>query len=207
VIPELRKRFNAHWQPELYTRFLHRANETAGTRIEFRLNETPVFLPRPLLDKMVRYGLELYEQIGSNTEYRKASDAAIPKSFYVPHEDRHPLFMQVDFGLIRQPDGTFEPRLVEIQGFPSVYGFQVAVSAGYAETYRLDDISGCHLTSFLGGLEHDSYRALLKKVILGNHAPENVVLLEIDPYGQKTLPDFLITQRWLGLRIACISDV
>ncbi|MBV8829874.1 MAG: hypothetical protein JO108_11675 [Acidobacteriaceae bacterium] len=207
MIPELRKRFNAHWRPELYSRFLRRANEAVGTPIEFRLNETPVFLPRPLLDKMIRYGIELYEQLANNYEYRRVSDAAVPSNFYVPNEDRHPLFMQVDFGLIQQSDGTLQPRLVEIQGFPSVYGFQAAIADAYAETYGLEEITGCRLTPFLGGLEHNSYRALLSKAIVGNHAPENVVLLEIDPYSQKTLPDFLVTQRWLGIRIACISQV
>ncbi|MBV9441507.1 MAG: hypothetical protein JO217_02315, partial [Acidobacteriaceae bacterium] len=84
MIPELRKRFNAHWRPELYSRFLRRANEAVGTPIEFRLNETPVFLPRPLLDKMIRYGIELYEQLANNYEYRRVSDAAVPSNFYVP---------------------------------------------------------------------------------------------------------------------------
>ncbi len=48
---------------------------------------------------------------------------------------------------------------------------------------------------------------LLRRVILNGHAPEHVILLEIDPYEQKTLPDFLVTEKLLGIRIASITDV
>ncbi len=179
----------------------------AGTHVEFRLSETPMFLPKLLLDKMVRYGIELYDQIGANLDYRKASDRAIPEAFHVPGENEHPLFMQADFGFVQNSNGDFDPKLVEIQGFPSIYAFQAALACNYHETYKLDEITGSTLTPYLGGLTSDSYRALLRKAILGDHAPENVVLLEIDPYSQKTLPDFLVTRNWFDIKIACISEV
>ena len=84
MIPEFRQKFNAAWKPELYARFLARLDEVAGTHVGFRCSETPVFLPKPLLDKMVRYGREFYGQLASNREYRAASEAAIPWEFRVP---------------------------------------------------------------------------------------------------------------------------
>ena len=122
-----------------------------------------------------------------NQEYRESfRDAAIPARFRVPNEAEHPLFVQADFGLVREPDGTLEPKLVEIQGFPSLYAFQPALAEVYRRVYRLDP----NLQTFLGGLDEDSYMELLRRAILGGHAPENVVLLEIDPYEQKTLGGF-----------------
>jgi hypothetical protein len=207
VIPELRSRFNRHWTPELYAAFLRRIDETSGTRVGFRCSETPVFLPPELLDKMIRYGRELYGQLAGNAQYRAASEATIPAQFKAPNETEHPLFVQADFGLIRLPDGGLEPKLVEIQGFPSLYAFQAALADEYRRTYRLDEITGAKLTHFLDGLTQERYRELLTRTILGGHAPEHVVLLEIEPYGQKTLADFLLTQKLLGIRIACISEV
>ena len=128
MIPELRSRFNQHWTPELYAEFLSRIDGTSGTHVGFRCSETPVFLPRELLDKMIRYGRELYGQLADNAQYRAASEAAIPAQFKVPNEAEHPLFVQADFGLIRLTDGSLEPRLVEIQGFPSLYAFQAALA-------------------------------------------------------------------------------
>lgn len=207
MIPELRRRFNQLWSPELYGEFLERLAATTGAIPGFRCCETPLFIPKDLLDKMVRYGRELYEQLAANPEYRRASDAAIPVEFRVPHEPEHPHFVQADFGLVREPDGNFEPKLVEIQGFPSIYGLQLGFARSYQETYRLNELVDPNLTAFLENLDERGYVDLLRRVIVGEHAPEEVVLLEIDPFEQKTLPDFLMTQKLLGLRIAPITDV
>ncbi|MBV8896334.1 MAG: hypothetical protein JO051_07475 [Acidobacteriaceae bacterium] len=207
MVPEFRARFNQHWTSELYAELVRCNDEHCGAHVEFRRNETPVFFPKPLLEKMVRYGKELYHQLASNPDYRRASDAAIPPEFNVPNETPHPLFVQADFGLVRLEDGSLEPKLVEIQGFPSVYGFQYALGCDYEEVYCLSETVSPDLTCFLGGLDETSYWDLLRRVILNGHAPEEVVLLEIDPYRQKTLPDFLATQRKLGVKIACITEV
>lgn len=207
MIPELRKAFNEQWRPELYSQFVETMSGAAGIPVGFRLNETPIFLPAPLLEKMIRYGIELYDQIGSNEEYRKASDSAIPDQFRVPNENRHPLFMQADFGLVREPDGSFEPKLVEIQGFPSIYAFQAALASAYETVYGLNEKIGSGLTPYLGGMDQEQFKQLLGRAILGTHAPEEVVLLEIDPYRQKTAADFFLTREWLGIKIACITEV
>jgi hypothetical protein len=203
VIPDLRKQFNRRWTPERYTEFLRRLDETAGTHVGFRCSETPIFLPRPMLDRMIHYGQELYGQLTANADYREASEAAIPPQFRVPNEAEHPLFVQADFGLIRESDGELAPRLVEIQGFPSIYALQVAMAEEYQQAFGLDST----LTTFLGGLDKQSYWNLLCRAILNGHAPEEVILLEIDPGRQKTLPDFLLTQKQLGIKIACLRDV
>src|SRR5205085_1497988 len=58
-----------------------------------------------------------------------------------------------------------------------------------------------------GDLTLDSYRELLRDVILGDQEPENVVLLEVDPEDQKTLPDFRVTEEWLKIPVVNIRDV
>ncbi|MBV9307137.1 MAG: hypothetical protein JOZ45_13405 [Acidobacteriaceae bacterium] len=193
--------------PELYEEFLRAMDASAGIHIQFRLSETPVFLPKPLLDKMVRYGRELYEQLAANPDYRKASDAAIPAQFNVPDEPEHPLFVQADFGLIREEDGTLEPKLVEIQGFPSIYALQITMAEEYQRTYHLNETVGAELSHLLDHHTHETFVDSLRCAILNGHAPEEVILLEIDPYEQKTAGDFLVTQRLLGIKIASLTDV
>ncbi|HEX4232561.1 MAG TPA: hypothetical protein VHZ07_28125 [Bryobacteraceae bacterium] len=203
MIPEFRRKFNANWKPERYAQFLSRLDQVAGTHVAFRCSETPIFLPAPLLDKMIRYGRELYEQLASNAEYRTASEAAIPNEFRVPNEIPYPLFVQADFGLVTSPGGDYEPKLVEIQGFPSLYGFQPALAGVYRETYSLD--SGLH--ALLGGLDTPTYVNLLRRAIVADQDPEETVLLEIQPFQQKTLCDFNLTEKLLGIRTVCVSDV
>jgi hypothetical protein len=105
------------------------------------------------------------------------------------------MFIQADFGLVRDHTGQISPKLVEIQAFPSLYAYQPVLEKTYRDTYDLAVTKQNH---------HES---LFQRAILGDHAPENVVLLEIDPYNQKTLPDFLLTAKATGIRIADIRDV
>ncbi|MGA9811267.1 MAG: hypothetical protein WBQ64_00740 [Terriglobales bacterium] len=202
MIPALRQQFNANYTPEKYQRLLKLLEERCGTPVKFRVCETPCFLPKPLLDQMSEYGKELIQQL-NGVDYRKASSAAIPEQFKVPRETAHPLFVQVDFGLVRDPSGRLQPRLVELQGFPSLYTYQAMLSQSYAEIFGLDR----KLKYLLGGLDWESYKKLLRRAIVADHDPAHVILMEIDPLHQKTLPDFLLTEKLLGIKTVDIARI
>ena len=53
----------------------------------------------------------------------------------------------------------------------------------------------------------DSYTKILRETIVGDHSPESVILLEIDPASQKTRPDFVLTGQLLGIRTVCITSL
>jgi len=202
MIPALRQNFNANFTPDKYQLLLKLMEERCGTPVKFRVCETPVFLPRPLLDQMCDYGKELIHQLKS-IEYRKASSEAIPEQFKVPREPAKPLFVQVDFGLVRDKSGKLQPKLVELQGFPSLYAYQAMLSQTYGEVFQLDP----NLNYLLGGLNWESYKKLLRRAIVADHDPEHVILMEIDPLQQKTLPDFLLTEKLLGIKTVSITDI
>jgi hypothetical protein len=202
MIPALRQQFNANYTPEKYQRLLKLLEERCGTSVKFRVCETACFLPKPLIDQMSEYGKELIQQLNS-IEYRKASSAAIPDQFRVPRETNQPLFVQVDFGLVRDQSGKLQPKLVELQGFPSLYAYQAMLSQSYREVFGLDP----NLKYLLGGLDWESYKKLMQRAIVANHDPKHVILMEIDPLHQKTLPDFLLTEKLLGIKTVAITDV
>lgn len=203
MIPELRQDFNARFTPEKYRRFLTMLDDRCGTHVPFRNSETPCFFPASLLERMSQYGADLVLQLTGNARYLEAADRAIPPEFRAPHDSAHPLFVQADFGLIREESGEVRPKLVEIQGFPSLYAYQPVLANVYCDAYGLDS----SLSGFLSGLDATRYRDLLRRAILGDHDPENVVLLEIDPSQQKTFADFLLTEKMCGLRILDIREV
>jgi hypothetical protein len=202
LLPDLRRRFNSAFTPEKYRAFVADLERCAG-EIHFRVCETPCFFPRELIDRLARTGAALVEQLMASADYRRASGGAIPAAFNAPHEGDHPLFVQVDFGLVRQPDGAIDPKLVELQAFASLYGFQRL----FAEQYRASWGLPPELDVFLGGLDDASYDALLGQAILGGHDPEQVVLLEIDPDHQKTRPDFQETEARWGVRAVDITTL
>jgi hypothetical protein len=200
MIPALREEFNRKFTPEKYRDFLRALDSTSGTHIGFRVSETPCFVPYSLISQMAQYGRELVLQLIDNPEYRKISDVTIPPEYNVPNEAPLPMFVQVDFGVVRGASGALEPKLVELQAFPSLYGYQPTAAHQYMETYGLSRDLGI----YLNGCDRDAYWRLLRQLIVGDHAPENVILMEIDPDNQKTQPDFLITQRELGIAIVDI---
>jgi hypothetical protein len=203
MIPSLRKQFNAGFTPEKYQTFLRQIDDACGTHVQFRLSETPCFFPRLLIDRMAEDGKELILQLVNNPEYRAKSDEAVPAEFKVPHEALHPMFVQVDFGLVRYADGRLHPKLVELQAFPSLYAYQGSLAQAYIDVYDLEP----QLKYFLSGLNTTSYRELLRRAIVARHDPENVILMEIHPQQQKTLPDFLLTEKMLGVRTVDITEI
>jgi hypothetical protein len=205
MIPSLRKQFNAQFTPEKYQQFLRRIDQTCGAHVEFRLSETPCFFSKALLDLMAADGKELIRQLVENPEYHKQSNASVPEEFRVPNETARPLFVQVDFGLARAENGELKPKLVELQAFPSLYGYQVAMAKNYIDVYGLNAFGP--LNYFLGGLDEPSYRELLQRAIVGEHDPENVILMEIDPRRQKTFPDFAMTEKLLGVQTVDIVAI
>jgi len=185
--------------------------------VQFRLSETPCFFPKALLEHMARDGEKLIRQLVDSPEYRARSDASIPAEFRVPNEPTHPMFIQVDFGLVRDAGGELQPKLVELQAFPSLYAYQVTLAQSYIDVFGLDRAAAsgsplpapgtAPLNYFLGGLDETSYRNLLRRAIVGRHDPENVILMEIHPEEQKTLPDFLLTEKMLGIKTVDIEAI
>jgi len=217
MIPSLRKAFNDNFTPEKYQTFLRRIEDVCGTHVQFRLSETPCFFPKPLIDQMARDGKELIRQLVDSPGYRAKSDEAVPAEFKVPNEAPHPMFVQVDFGLVRDARGDLHPKLVELQAFPSLYAYQGPLAEAYLDVYGLQELASkgrgqasavdSKLKYFLSGHDSSSYRELLRRAIVGAHEPENVILMEIHPQQQKTLPDFLLTEKMLGIKTVDIVDV
>jgi hypothetical protein len=203
LLPDLRRRFNDSFTSERYAALLRLVEERCGARVEYRIAETPVFLPTDLLEEMAAAGTELTRRLLGNPEYLAAARKAIPAGYDVAGQTVHPHFLTADFALVRNGAGQLVPRLVEIQAFPSVYGYQDVLSSAYRDAYALP--SG--LGSFLGGLDETSYWSLMARTILGGHDPENVVLTELDPMNQKTLPDFVVTARRLGIAVVDIRGL
>jgi len=203
MIPTLRQSFNSKYTPEKYPQLLGLLAERCGVPIDFRVSETPCFLPLELIEQMANDGKDLIRQLVDNPGYRIKSAESIPPEFNVPRESSHPMFIQVDFGLVRDASGELQPKLVELQAFPSLYAYQPVLARTFIDVYGLDQ----GLRYLLGGLDSASYLSLLRQAIVGCQDPENVILMEIDPSHQKTLPDFLLTEKLLGIRTVDITQI
>jgi hypothetical protein len=203
LLPDLRQRFNASFTAERYRAFVADLQRRCGADIQFRVCETPCFFSRELMDRLAATGAELVQQLMNSPEYRRASAATIPPEFNTPREGDHPLFVQVDFGLVRRADGEVEPKLVELQAFASLYAFQRLFAQQYRDTWNLPG----ELDVFIAGLDDAAYDALMRRAIVAEHDPEQVILMEIDPDHQKTRPDFVETERRWGVKAVDIRSL
>lgn len=203
MVPELRSAFNAAFTADKYEKFIERLHRRCQTPVQFRVCETPCFFPQSLMNELADAGTAMIRQLVDDQAYRKASDVTIPAEWNVPNENEKPLFIQVDFGLVKDEAGKLKPCLVELQAFPSLYFYQPALAEEYVCSYGLNP----ELQLFLSGLDKQSYVELLRRAIVGDRDPENVVLMEVDPFHQKTLPDFLLTREATGIPIVDIREV
>jgi len=204
MIPDLRRAFNAGFTVERYAALQGFLDGAVGFHVDFRICETPLFLSDAVTGKLVEAAHEIVAEVTSPA-YLAEAHRAVPPELAVPGEEGLPVFLQVDFALVRDPgSGEIEPRLIELQGFPSLYGFQWLLDRGYRASYPAMPAG---FTPYFGGLDEVTYAAYLREVILGDSAPENVILLEIEPDKQKTRVDFSVTEDLTGMPIVGVDQV
>jgi hypothetical protein len=202
MIPEIRDQFNSDFSEKKYQDFLADLNSKHPGQIDFRVAETPVFIPKKFTKKIIE-ACEAIVDIITAPDFKKTTQRAIPKGENVPNENEHTDFIAFDFGVCENEDGELEPQLIEMQGFPTLFGFH----AYYPEILKKHFHIPENFSNYLNGFDEASYLQVLKEIILGDHDPENVILLEIKPDQQKTRIDFYCTQDYLKIPIVCLTDL
>ncbi len=202
MVPSVRKAFNGQFSAEKYQHLLNCLNQGLKDEIAFRIAETPVFISLDLKNKLIQAGGEILKTL-LEPNFKELTDRSIPKKWKVANETRHPHFITLDFAICKDDSGGLTPKLIELQGFPSLYGFQSFLGDCYRENYEIPD----GLTIYFSGLNKESYLELLKKTIVGPYQQEEVILMDVDARNQKTAVDFFITQKYLGIPIIALEDL
>jgi hypothetical protein len=200
--PAMRERFNADFNAQRYEDLLRIANETERWPVDFRVSESPIFLTPAFTLEVTQAANELVAKLRT-PEFAEHAQTAIPPGLDVPNETPHPTFLQVDFAIC-QHNGRLTPRLIELQGFPSLYGFQIFLLRCMRHAYPAIP-ADWH--PFFNGYDERSYTQLLRDVIVGDADPETVVLLEIEPEKQNTRIDFACTETLLGVAPVSLTEV
>jgi hypothetical protein len=202
MIASIRDRYNADFTPEKYRAFLQDIALEYDHAPEFRIAETPVFIPEYLQERMLAAAEDIL-QIICAPDFKAMSAGALPLDHLVHGESDHTTFLQLDFGICIDQDGLLTPQLIEVQGFPSLYFYQDLVAQMYRRHFSMPDDH----THLFGTLDQESYIELLRRVIIGPERPEQVVLLEVEPHRQPTQIDFWGTRHHLGLAVKCVSEI
>ncbi len=202
MIPAYRKEFNEQFTEEKYNAFLVDLEQHFPGQTEFRVAETPIFIPKEFTKKAID-ACEKIIDVLTQPVYKEQSKNAIPKELSVPNEDSHSQFIAFDFGICTNGKGELEPQLIEMQGFPSLFSFQIFAPELFAAHFNLP----LNFDHYLNGFTKETYIKLLREIIVGNEAPENVILLELFPLKQKTRIDFICTEKYIGIKTVCLTDI
>ncbi len=198
MIPKYRTQFNGEFSQEKYKKVKELIKEKCGHEAAFRLSESPIFLTKDFQQKLDDASQSIISQIKEMSDEELSK--AIPANCNVPNDNKKPHFVAIDFGICQDENGNLIPQLIELQAFPSLFGFQKLFEEIITEVYPF-------LNELKNSLPKDEYINRLKQVIVGNENPENVILLEIFPEKQKTWIDFVLTEQYLGIKTVCLTKI
>ncbi len=202
MIPSIRKAYNAAFTKEKYEAFLRELDSVHPGAIEFRVAETPIFVPKNFTQKMLA-ACESIVDIIIDPNFKELTKNAIPENLEVPNENDYSHFIVFDFGICINEKNEYEPQLIEMQGFPSLFAYEVLLP----EIHRKHFFTPPGFTKYLSGYHKETYIQLLKEIIVAGEKPEHVILLEIFPQKQKTRIDFYCTEEYLGIKMVCLTEL
>ncbi|HLO38138.1 MAG TPA: hypothetical protein VK173_06610, partial [Lacibacter sp.] len=202
MVPSIRKAFNSSFTIEKYETFLQDLHSKHPGDIEFRVSETPVFVDTAFKQKMLG-ACESIVDVICDEKFLAMTERAIPAGEKVPNENKQSHMIAFDFGVCTNDEGELEPQLIEMQGFPTLFGFQVYYPEVVERHFPVPE----NYSQYLDGYTKETYIDMLRKLLIGNLPTENVILLEIKPEEQKTRIDFSCTKDYTGIEVVCLTKL
>ncbi len=167
----------------------------------FRLAESPFFISKELKQQLIE-GCNDVIQLLQNDDFKKLTDKSLEINTKVPNEDEHTTFLAIDFGVCEE-NGEILPKLIEVQGFPTLYNYQSNLYTKFKNQYPFLE----ELTPFFDDLTLEDYKSIIEETICNNLPKENVILLEIEPDKQNTRIDFLYCNKDIGIPTICVTAI
>jgi hypothetical protein len=202
MIENRRTYFNKHFTNDAYQNMLNEIEYEFPNELDFRLAETPVFIDKKLGNQMKEV-CEFIIDFIKDPKFNLLTEKAVPSNEMVMNENKHPHFLAFDFGICENEKGEYYPALIEMQGFPTLFGFQAFYPSILENHFKIP--SG--FSNYFNGYEKNSYLNFLKDLIIGNEEKKHVILLELKPENQKTRIDFKCTEKFLGIKTVCLTEI
>ena len=201
MIPKYRQQFNDLFTIEKYQEFQDDIAADFNYMPTFRMAETPFFISKTLKSQLLE-GCDDVIKLIQQDNFKALTEQSLELNTRVPNEDVHATFLAIDFGICEENDETI-PKLIEVQGFPSLFNYQYNLYFKFKKLYPFLE----ELTPFIGDMTSEKYLETIDKALCNGHDKENVILLEIEPEKQNTKIDFYYCRRDIGIPIVCVTDL
>lgn len=201
MIPKYRQLFNDSFTPEKYQDFKDDIASDFNYEPTFRMAETPFFISNDLKQQLLEGCQDVIDLIQKDN-FKELTDKSLELNSKVPNEDEHTTFLAIDFGICEEDEKVI-PKLIEVQGFPSLFNYQYVLYEKFKAHYPFLE----ELTPFINDISGEKYLKIIQEAICNNHPKENVILLEIEPEKQNTKIDFYYCKRDIGIPIVCVTEL
>lgn len=201
MISKYRQQFNESFTTDKYQEFQDDIASDFDYLPTFRMAETPFFISKELKLQLIE-GCEDVIRLIQQEDFKKITEKSLELNTKVPNEDEHTTFLAIDFGICEE-DGEIIPKLIEVQGFPSLFNYQFVLYDKFKKHYPFLEA----LTPFINDISPEEYLKIIKEALCNGIPKENVILLEIEPEKQNTKIDFYYCRRDIGIPIVCVTEL
>jgi len=200
MIASIRQTFNQNFTQEVYQKYLACFESQFPNALDFRIAETPIFIDKHFTQKMLDTG-EAINKVIQSSSFQKMTEPALKNIPHFPKESPLPKCLIMDFAIAINEQNEIVPALIELQGFPSLFAFEILQNKCLQNSYSLPE----GYSPFLNDYDERKYLQHLKSILTTPH--QHTVLLDIHPHQQKTKIDFYCTEQYFGIPIVCITEI
>jgi hypothetical protein len=191
--------------------------------------ETPIFIDKDFTEKMLATG-DYVNQVIQSDRFNAITEPSLKNVPLFPKETPLPGCIVMDFAIAQNEQNELVPALIELQGFPSLFAYEILQDECTRKTYTIPE----GYSPYLNGYTKEKYMHHLETILKGNSILDNAknsitdftkhsqiettklsitdsakhtVLLEILPHQQKTRIDFYCTEKYFNIPIVCITEI
>ena len=212
MIASIRQKFNADFTEEVYQNYLASLNKPFPGALDFSIAETPIFIDKNFTEKVLATG-DYVNQVIQSDSFKSITDPSLKNVPIFPNETALPQCIVMDFAIAMNDKNEIAPALIELQGFPSLFAYEVLQDECIRKTYTIAE----GYSPYLNGYTKEKYMLHLESILKGDklkdpkntlkHSNKHTVLLEILPHQQKTRIDFYCTEKYFNIPIVCITEI
>jgi len=227
MIASIRQKFNTAFTEEAYQNYLDSLNTPFPGVLDFSVAETPIFIGKDFTEKVLATG-DYVNQVIQSDSFKSITEPSLENVALFPNETALPQCIVMDFAIAMNEHNEIAPALIELQGFPSLFAYEVLQDECIRQNYSIP--SG--FSPYLNGYTKEKYMHHLETILKGDtlidtkknldtnnrnisdstkdtlkHSNKHTVLLEILPHQQKTRIDFYCTEKYFTIPIVCITEI
>ena len=213
MIASIRQKFNTAFTEEVYQNYLAALNTPFPGALDFSVAETPIFIDKVFIQKVLSTG-DYVNQVIQSDQFNSITEPSLKNIPHFPNETALPQCIVMDFAIAINEQNELVPALIELQGFPSLFAYEVLQDECIRKTYTIP----AGYSPYLNGYTKEKYMHHLETILKGDilidkdldtlkNSHKHTVLLEILPHQQKTRIDFCCTEKYFNIPIVCITEL